>query len=791
MTELIRRHKKGIAAALIVISVFAGIGFLHVFGVFNYLEYKAYDFRVNFFTKPFISSKPSDDIIVVLLDQDSLDWANRERGWGWPWPRKAFADFVDYMTLGGAKSVSFDVFFSEPSIYRSANQDEIIDTAVEKMEELRQTYAQGENAGAQSRTSRGQRPAIEGYREAMENLRGLSARADDNVFTEAEKNSGRVVQTVFFSPVSGNAVSWPENLQKPLFSLSGFEDLLSKYSQLSGNSAETEIRALFPIEELRNASGAIGNVTGWPDKDGILRRTNLLAIFDGKAVPSLAGAALLVSGEGNALSYNPTKQIIRWGDYTIPVDADGRSILRFRGDIKRYVPYWANEVLQSAEAYAEGKEPSLPPGDFKDKHVFFGLYAPGLYDIFANPISSSYPGVGIHITMLDNILSQDFIREAPLLADMAILLAVIVIITLLVLFSRKLPLSLGGALIIIAGIVVGAFFFYNVGYWLPMVMPLAGVLASFITCYMYNYATEGKDKRYIKSAFSQYLSPLYIERIIANPKELRLGGERREITMFFSDVQGFTTISENLDPDQLKDLLNDYLTFLSDIIQDSGGTIDKYEGDAIIAFWNAPVSLEDHAARALGAALDCQTRLTEKIPYFEEKFRSWNITSPRINRSMLTRIGVNTGYAVVGNFGSEKHFNYTMLGDSVNLAARLEGLNKQFGTFIMCTDFTLNEAKKNGKFYGRKLAEVAVVGKNEPVTVWEPMTEAVFKQKEQAVKKFNEARDIFYQGNFPRAFSLFNKLKDQDSPAVYYADQCRYYKENPGEWQGFWKAMSK
>jgi adenylate cyclase len=460
--------------------------------------------------------------------------------------------------------------------------------------------------------------------------------------------------------------------------------------------------------------------------------------------------------------------------------------------LDRYIPYFASDILKSAEAYAAGEEPIFYPEDFKDRYVFFGFYAPGLYDMFATPISSNYPGVGIHITMLDNILSGDFIREAALWADWLLLVVVIAIITLLAFFSGKLLFSIGGTVFVIVGTIVGAFgVYYAENYWVPMVAPLFATLAAFLTCTIYNYALEGSQKRFIKSAFSRYLSPLFIEQLVANPDKLSLGGERREISIFFSDVQGFTTISEHLDPDQLKELLNEYLTFLTNIIQNSGGTIDKYEGDAIIAFWNAPLDLEDHASRALGAALECQKQLAEKAAHFEEKFKSWNIDNPRINKRLLTRIGLNTGYAVVGNFGSEKHFNYTMLGDSVNLAARLEGLNKQFGTFLMCTDNTFGEAGRYGRFYGRKLAQVAVVGKSQPVTVWEPLTEPVYREKENIIKAFDAARDIFYEGDFARALPLFEAIADKDSPPVFYAEQCRYYLQDPKSWKGFWQALSK
>jgi adenylate cyclase len=792
-------HRKITGAAVTAVCVFAGIGLLYFFEIFTYLEYKAYDLRVKVFAH---SSKPSDDIIVVLLDQESIDWASEKRGWGWPWPRKAYAEFVDYMNLAGAKSVAFDVLFSEPSIYRNADQDEIIDTAVKKMEEFRALAAQGTfrrgqggqpelsapaAASAENGAARetGGPSVIEGYREAMTALRGLTMRADDEAFIEAEKNYGSVVQSVFFSNLSGSAVSWPAGFDKTVFALSGFDSLTPFL-------AERSRQAQFPIEGLRNAAGIVGNVTFWGDSDGITRRSTLFLMFDGKAVPGLAAASLLVAGEQNAISYDSRRQLIQWGGYSIPVDREGRSILRFKGgDFSRYVPYSARDILKSAESYALGEEPELPPENFTGKYVFFGYYAPGLFDIFPNPLSSVYPGMGMHITMLDNILSSDFIREVPLWVALILLAVIIIVITALALFSGKLPFSAGGTIVILAGIIAAAFAAYHGGYWLPMVMPLAGALAAFLTCTAYNYVTEGSQKRFIKSAFSRYLSPHYIEQIVANPGKLTLGGERREISIFFSDVQGFTTISENLDPDQLKELLNDYLTFLTNIIQNSGGTIDKYEGDAIIAFWNAPLDLEDHASRALGAALECQKQLAEKGAYFEEKFREWNITNPKINKRLLTRIGLNTGYAVVGNFGSEKHFNYTMLGDSVNLAARLEGLNKQFGTFLMCTDNTFAEANKRRRFYGRRLAQVAVVGKSEPVTVWEPLTEETCRSRERIIKAFDQARDIFYQGDFARALPLFEAIKDRDGPPAFYAEQCRYYMQKPEAWKGFWQSLSK
>ncbi|MDR2404029.1 MAG: adenylate/guanylate cyclase domain-containing protein [Spirochaetaceae bacterium] len=719
--QRIRGLKKNLAAALVTCSVFLVVGLMDFLGFFEFLEYKTYDFRVRLLAT---TSRPSDDIMIILLDQDSIDWAYQERGWSWPWPRKAFADIIDYMRIGAANSIAFDVIFSEPSVYGPE---------------------------------------------------------DDAAFVAASKEFGRVVQTVYFSTQWGKNIAWPGDLQTPLLKPEDFGDLILQFSLDPENSAGEPIGAQFPIAELRNAAGVIGNITGRPDSDGIIRRTRLFALFDGKAVPSLSTGAYLAGGGGTGVRYDKKNQMVFWDDYVIPVDKQGASLLRFRGALEQYHPYFADEILKSVEQYARGEDPLLYPEDFMGKYVFFGYYAPGLFDICSTPISSVYAGVGVHITMLDNMLQQDFIREIPLWTNYGIILGAVILMSLLVFFAGRITLTVGGGVVtigILAGIGISA---YSAGYWVPMVAPMTGALFAFLTGTLYNYATEGSQRRFIKSAFSQYLSPMVIEQLLANPELLSLGGERREISIFFSDVQGFTSISEKLDPTQLTELLNDYLSFMTDTILDSGGTIDKYEGDAIIAFWNAPLNHADHAARALRASMSCQQKLAERQDFFKEKF----------DCRLLTRIGLNTGFAVVGNMGSNKRFDYTMLGDSVNLAARLEGLNKQFGTYLMCTENTFEQAARAGTFFGRKLAQVAVVGKKEPVVVYEPMPEAVFAEKAEILRKFDEARDLFYTGGFAGALDRFEALIEVDKPAFFYAEQCRYYLEHPAEWKGFWQAMSK
>ncbi|MDR3249108.1 MAG: adenylate/guanylate cyclase domain-containing protein, partial [Treponema sp.] len=707
-TKAKKNISKPQVACIITILVFALSALLQVSGALHFPEYKTYDSRVRLLAE---QTRPSDDIILVLLQQESLDWAQRERGWGWPGPRKAYAELVDYMNIAGAKSVAFDMLFTEPSVYRNSRQDEIIDEAVASLEQ--QELAQ---SAGQTRGERGQNI----FRSVAGALRALSSRDDDASFVKAEQDFGRVVQTVLLSGwQSSGGTPWPDNLHKPLFTPQG--DVL----RLGQDSTNPLVAAHFPIEELRDHAGAIGTVTGIPDlTDDILRRGRLFYYFENRMIPSLTGASLLVSGDmPPELGYDAQKREIRWGDKMLPVDGSGNLILHFRGDIDRYAPYDFSTILQSAEAYAAGQTPLLPPQDFKDKYVFFGLYAPGLYDIFSTPISSTYPGVGIHVTMMDNLLAGDFIRESPLALNLAILLVCSALVTLLSLFPGRVPVSLGVTvltLILILGIGIAAYHFGNL--WLPMAAPIITVIMAFLASTVYNYATEGSQKRFIKNAFSHYLSPKVIDQIIADPSQLNLGGEKREMTAIFTDIRSFSTISEALgDPGKLVNLLNFYLTRMSDIVLQNAGTLDKYEGDAIIAFFGAPVHMEEHAILACRSAVQMhkaeadinreaveQGLITPEV--MSALVRKGILKNPDDPNPLFTRLGVNTGDMVVGNMGTPDKMDYTIMGDAVNLAARLEGINKQYNTGgILISEYT--REKLGDDFIMRPLSRVRVVGK--------------------------------------------------------------------------------
>jgi len=739
------QHKKPnvkIAALIIVFLVFAGISLPDFFGVFRFLENKTYDLRIRFLAR---FSRPSDDIIVVLINQDSLDWAQKERGWSWPWPRKAYGELLDYMKLGGANSAAFDIIFSEPSIYKAE---------------------------------------------------------DDEAFIRAEKEFGRTVQVVMVSSQSGSAVSWPPESEMPVFETAGFEGVLERFGR--GGNRSILGRAVFPIQGIMDGAAALGCATGFSDSDNVFRRLRLFTLFDGKAVPGFSAASLIVSGHDRQISFDSKKSGIQWGGFFIPVDKNGTSLLRFHGELDRYIPYSAKDILQSYEAYLRGEEPYLPPGDFGGKYVFIGLYAEGLFDVFNTPISSVYPGMGVHITMLDNLLNGNFIRESPFWLNLLILFALVALSIAFCLFPRRLILPVAVTVLEVLAVIVFAFAAYQwYSLWIPMVVYFAGIITAFIASNLYNYVTEGSQKRFIKSAFSQYLSPKVIEQIIADPSQLKLGGEKREMTAMFTDVRSFSTISEALgDPEKLVELLNYYLTRMSDIILENQGTIDKYEGDAIIAFFGAPAHMDNHASLACRSAAlmkraeaDINREALEKglltNSVLEAMVKNGIMKNAGVTCPLFTRIGINSGDMVVGNMGTSSKMNYTIMGNEVNLAARLEGVNKQYATGgILVSEYT--RGKVGNEFILRPLSRVRVVGINTPFRLYELLDIRADAPPGlgDMVKNWEKGMDLYEKRNFTAAGDIFKaifKQNNADLTAKMYYDRCYNYTASPPdiqEWDG-------
>jgi adenylate cyclase len=595
---------------------------------------------------------------------------------------------------------------------------------------------------------------------------------DDALLGEAIAAYPGFVGALFVGKETGGQTNWPADTPRPSFPLVG---------DLRGPVARFALpRATFPIPEVAARAAVLATVFGNPDSDGVYRRLRPLSVFDGLPVPALGLGAFMAATSNRVMSLHPASVDVGDLPLRIPVDPEGRAILRYRGPSQTHATVNAAAIIDSELSLREGKAPLIDPASFKDTYVFFGFTAPGLFDLKSSPLDPVYPGVEVHATFLDNLLSGDFVRDTPPWQAACLTFLLSLAAALAVRLGRSAWQNILVFLVLIPVPVLLGLYACTRGFWLPMAVQWIAVLPALVGALAVNYATEGKQKRFIKGAFRQYLSPVVIDELVQHPERLKLGGETRELSIFFSDVRGFTGISENLSPEQLTALLNEYLTEMTDIIYRHGGTVDKYEGDAIIAFWNAPLTQSDHAVRAVRAALECQVRLAELRPIFKE----------RIGSELHQRIGLNSGPVVVGNMGSRQRFNYTFLGDAGNLAARLEGINKQFGTSVLISENTRN--RLDSALAVREISRVQVVGRKQAVRVFEPLDTPQAEARRPLWEAFSRSLADYYAGQFDQALSGFALLEQDDGPSAAYAHRCReLIAHPPAAWQGVWTMTEK
>jgi adenylate cyclase len=593
---------------------------------------------------------------------------------------------------------------------------------------------------------------------------------DDQVFANAIADN-KVVLPIFLGEQTKQRASWPSAVAPGSVNIQGLEQWQKQADLNEINKAH----ATFPIDRLANAARLLSHADELPDSDGVFRRASLFRIFDKQIIPSTGLAALLLDKQDRALSFDG---LLRYQDKIIPTDNEGRLILKFRGDSGTHQTFSAAAIIQSELHLQAGEKGAIDPALFKDKYVFFGFSAPGLKDLRPTPVSGDYPGVEVHATMLDNLLAGDAIKTFP--AWLAFCIALILASSasyLLIHSKRMLGLVLAFILFMPLSLLIG-FVAYSRSFDWPVLFVETAVVLALVNSVILKYLTEGRKKRVIQTMFQRYLSKEYIEILKKNPELLRLGGETRELSIFFSDIQGFTTISEKLTPEQLVQFLNSYLTDMTDIITDEGGTLDKYEGDAIIAFTNAPLTQEDHAERMCRSVLKCQRKLAERREEFFQQTGAW----------IYNRIGIHSGPVVVGNFGSKTRFNYTMLGDAANLAARLEGANKFFGTYTMISEST--KQLTGDAFLWRETGTIRVVGRNTPVTVYELLG---FKDEvlPTEIQTFNQGQVLYKRGELAAAAGVFSTLPD-DPVAQVYLQRCLVEKDVCGsDWNGVWVLNEK
>ena len=712
-----RVNKKVAYGLLAGLLAAAGAGALDRAGLAARWDNPMSDWRARLLAKP---SPATPRIKLVLLDQYSLDWGSETMGLSWPWPREVYGAVLDYLKRNGAKAVVFDVLYTEAS---------------------------------------------------------ASGVADDELLGAAAGRFGNFVGAVFLGKTTDQATRWPEYAKPNPLRVEGLDAWLSAHP-----AAAKEIvadAAAFPVPEVTSNAAWLANVREVPDGDGIFRRAAPFRVFDGRVLPSLGFAGWLAGLGAGDLKADIRPRALVAGDRRIPLDDAGRMILKFRGKSGTHQTFNAAEVIQSEVRLQEGGRPPIRDGSvFKDAYVVFGFSAPGLKDLRPSPMGGDYPGPEIYATMLDNLLAGDFLRDAPAALVWLWVLLLALAAGAIAAAARNGWQSGVAALVLIPLPTLAGLAAWQAGFVLPVAGASAGVGFALLGGAVVNFVLEGRQKMFIKGAFKHYLSAEVIEQIMRDPGSLKLGGERRELTIFFSDLQGFSTISERLGPEDLTKLLNDYLSDMTDIILEEGGTLDKYEGDAIIAFWNAPLTQPDHATRAVRAAVRCQQKLAARRAEFEQ----------RTGAVLKMRIGLNTGAVVVGNMGSSNRFDYTVLGDAANLASRLEGANKALGTYMMVAESTW--AQTNGAFPGRELGFLRVVGRKTPVRVYEA-TGLEGEPAGETEQAFAAALAQARAGRWAEAAEAFAKL--DEAAAQTYAAKCRALAAAgpAAAWDGIWNLTEK
>ena len=468
-------------------------------------------------------------------------------------------------------------------------------------------------------------------------------------------------------------------------------------------------------------------------------------------------------------------------------------------DEQRPLTFFPNAKKQRLFIGSEEKNTvhNVVPFEFVGKKLYYGLTATGTSDLNPMPFDPRYPMVGLHANALNTILDNKIIYEVPKI-HVALVIGVIGI--LLAFGVPALSAAMGG---LVTAIIIGAYgwlsfwLFTNQQVWLDMVGPLSTLFIGYLGITVYNYIQEEKNKNFLKESFGTYVSPELIDQMYESGEEPSLGGEEGYHTAFFTDIQSFSAFSEKLTASELVALLNQYLTDMTDVLLENNGTLDKYIGDAIVAFYGAPIDVDDHEYWACKTAIEMQ----DKLAILREGWQGEGDRWPEIVHNMQNRIGISSGQMVTGNMGSEARMNYTMMGDNVNTAARLESSAKQYGVYIQIADSTYQAVKE--KVVVRDLDNVVVMGKNEPVKVWELISEVGQEpdQYKKILPAYHEALDLYKNQEWSKAIDAFKASDELEemfggrktNPSRIYIPRCEHYQENPPseDWDGVWTLTSK
>lgn len=714
---------------------------------------------------------PDPRIVIVGIDEKTL----QEIG-SYPLPRSTYALLVRKLNDDGARVIAFDMTFPLPE----SNQ------ALGVLRTLKQELG--------TKATPAQREAIE----------ALQQKADvDAQFAEAIKNAGNVVlghlflgadRAKYTDPKRAEAyfnIVWAKAFPQVFKNKSGKKDFdLGKAWIQAGGPVAQGVEA--NLSQFAEAAASYGFFDINPDEDGTLRRALFMIRYkDEDFFPSL-DLEVLQQYEGI-----PDQQIaayissdgldrIQFGPHKLRPGPDGTALINYVGPYRSYPHYSMADVVT-------GK---LPPDTFRDKIVFVGSTALAIGDLRNTPFQKQgdgYMGVEVHANILDNLLHGNEPHRTFLVRSFR---QELVDIGFIILFGAGLGIWFGRcrplvatitALIVLAAFTGFVYFgFAYWGRWFSFVIPATTLVISYVSATSFRVVFEERQKRNIRKSFSQYLSPGVIALIEKNPERyIRPGGETRELSMLFSDIRDFTSISEGMNPDGLIQMLNEYFSAMTEVLFRNFGTLDKYVGDSIVAFWGSPYPQEKHAYYACHCAIEMLSRLTQLN-------RDW---SARGIHEIMIGIGINSGPVSVGNIGSEHRLSWTVMGDNVNLASRLEGLNKQYRTQIIISEATYVQVKQ--RFVAREVDKIRVKGKKHPVTIYEllgPVSEQ--KVHQSLLTTYNSALECYRTHNWEEAAGKFGPILvnyPDDGPTQVLLQRCLEFMDEPPppEWDGVYVALSK
>ena len=618
---------------------------------------------------------PRGEVVIAAIDEKSLESFGR-----WPWPRSRLSELIDFLSRAKARVVILDIILSEPDL----------NSELQALRSLREEFAQ---------SGLGRIPGK--ARSFSQMLQEREAGADNDARMERSlAAAGNVILPLFFEFTSERSMRSIPEIDRIVsrHAIQAFTNYSDR--QLFTFPQAREVTACIP--PLSEKASGIGHINMMADIDGVVRWELCAIEYKEDYIPSIAfKAAATYLGLGSQDLKIDFGEGVSLGSIHIPTDDHGRMLINYLGPTKTFRYYSIADLLQ-------GK---ISPSAFQDKIVLIGATAVGIYDLRVTPFSIHFPGVEKHANAIDNILHDRFLRSPAWMGlfDLAAILFFGVLLSWTLPKIRPWQALLLAFVCLIGLLAFAQYLFVSGKIWLRILYPSLAIVFCFAGVESHKFLIEEREKKRIRGAFQRYVPPAVVDEILSHPDKLKFGGERRELTVLFSDIRSFTSYSEKYPPEQVVEILNEYLSAMVDVIFRHQGTLDKFVGDEIMALYGAPIYYPDHAEKACLSALAMVAELERlRTKWKEEGKEGFEIG-----------IGINTGDMVVGNLGSSQIFDYTVIGDNVNLGARLESINKNYQTqyHIIISESTYQQVRDKARV--RELDLVMVKGKSKPVVIYE------------------------------------------------------------------------